>query len=187
MLERELGRGGNAVVYLAHDRKHDRPIALKVLSPELAQSVRAERFLREIQIAAKLIHPYILPCATPGKRLAVSTTSCLGSTGSRRAIGSSESKEQLLGEQIARDVAEALSYAHRQGVVHRDIKPENVLLRAGHAVVADFGIARALTEASGQSVTATGIAVGTPFYRGPEQGGGEQDARWAERSIVWAV
>ncbi|MGE5800727.1 MAG: protein kinase domain-containing protein [Gemmatimonadota bacterium] len=175
-IERELGRGGNAVVYLAHDRKHGRHVALKVLLPELAQSVRTERFLREIEIAARLSHPHVLPLHDSGE-----VNGCLyyvmpyveGETLRHRL----EREPQLpLGDalQIAREVADALAYAHERGIVHRDIKPENILLEAGHAVVADFGLARALTAAGSPTVSQAGIAVGTPLYMSPEQGAGSR-------------
>ena len=175
-IERELGRGGNAIVYLAYDPKHNRRVAVKVLLPELAQSVRAERFLREIQIAAQLTHPHILPLldsGQAGESLYYVMPYVAGeSLRDRLARDKQLPLEDAL--QIAREVAAALSYAHRQEIVHRDIKPENILLSDGHAVVADFGIARALSEAGGQSVTATGIAVGTPVYMSPEQGAGSR-------------
>ncbi len=190
-VQRELGHGGNAVVYLAHDRKHDRQVALKVLSPELALSVRAERFLREIQIAAKLSHPHILMVIDSGE-----AAGCLFYV--MPYVAGESLRDRLSREhqlpladalQIAREVADALSYAHTHGVVHRDIKPENILIQAGHAVVADFGIARALSEAGGQSVTATGIAVGTPVYMSPEQGAGSNtlDARSDIYSLACVV
>ena len=175
-LERELGRGGNATVYLAHDPKHNRRVALKVLLPELAQSVRAERFLREIQIAAQLTHPHILPIHDSGAAEGILYYVMPYVEGESLRDRLQREKRLPLADalQIAREVADALSYAHQHDVVHRDIKPENILLQAGHAVVADFGIARALTEASGQTVTQTGIAVGTPVYMSPEQAAGSK-------------
>ena len=176
-IERELGRGGNAVVYLAYDKKHSRKVALKVLLPELALSVRTERFLREIQVAAQLTHPHILPLYDSGE-----ANSCLYYV--MPYVEGESLRERLEREhqlpmadalQIAREVADALANAHQHAVVHRDIKPENILLEAGHAVVADFGVARALTAASGQPVTQGGIAVGTPVYMSPEQGAGSRE------------
>jgi TolB-like protein/tRNA A-37 threonylcarbamoyl transferase component Bud32/Tfp pilus assembly protein PilF len=175
-IEHELGRGGNAVVYLAHDRKHDRRVALKVLLPELAQSVRTERFLREIQIAAKLHHSHILMLIDSGATDGFLYYVMPFVEGESLRDRLQREKQIPVADalQIAREVADALSYAHQHDVVHRDIKPENILLQAGHAVVADFGIARALSEARGQTVTQTGIAVGTPVYMSPEQGGGSK-------------
>ena len=170
-VERELGRGGNAVVYLAQDHKHGRQVALKVLRPELAAGVRGERFLREILIAAQLTHPHILTLIDSGEAagcLYYVTPYVAGQT-LRERLDRERQLPVAEALSITRDVAEALGYAHEQGVVHRDIKPENILLEAGHAVVADFGIARALAAASDDDVTASGIAVGTPRYMSPEQ------------------
>jgi serine/threonine-protein kinase len=175
-VERELGRGGNATVYLAHDPKHDRRVAIKVLLPELALSVRAERFLREIQIAAKLTHPHILPIHDSGaaEGMLYYVMPYVEGESLRDRLQRENQLPLADALTIAREVAAALDYAHRHDVVHRDIKPENILLSDGHAVVADFGIARALTEASGQTVTQTGIAVGTPVYMSPEQAAGSK-------------
>ncbi len=126
-----------AVVYLAHDLRHNRQVALKVLRQEVAQTVGSERFLREIQLAAQLTRPHILPLFDSG------------------------------------EVAGALDFAHRQGIVHRDIKPQNILLHDGHALVADFGIGKALSAVEGESLTQTGMSVGTPAYMSPEQAVGE--------------
>ena len=187
-LEREIGRGGNAVVFLAHDEKHDRPVALKVIIPELAQGVRSERFLREIQIAAKLTHPHILPLHDSG-----SVDSVLYYV--MPYIKGKSLRERLDREtqlpledalRITRDVAAALGHAHEHGVVHRDIKPENILLdNSGEAIVADFGIARALTVAGGQTVTETGVAVGTPAYMSPEQATGRSEID--QRSDIYSL
>jgi len=171
-IERELGRGGNAVVYLARDLRHDRRVAIKVIVSELAQSVRTERFLGEIQIAAKLTHPHILPLHDSGEAGGflyyvmpyVKGESLRARLDRERQLPVDESLR------ITRDVAAALSHAHNQGVVHRDIKPENILLdESGEAMVADFGIARALTVATDSGVTESGVAVGTPEYMSPEQ------------------
>jgi serine/threonine-protein kinase len=170
-LERELGRGGMAVVYEALDVRHDRTVAIKVLRPELAASLGAERFLREIQIAAKLTHPNILPLHDSGE--ADGTLFYVMPYIEGESLRDLLSREKQLSIddalQITREVGDALSYAHSLGVVHRDIKPENILFQAGHAVVADFGIARAVSEAGGESLTETGLAVGTPAYMSPEQ------------------
>jgi len=174
-LERELGRGGMATVYLAQDLKHDRRVALKILRPELAHALGPERFLREIRVTASLDHPHILPLLDSGHAAGLLYYLMPYVEGeSLRDRLSREAQlpfEQAL--QIAREVADALAYAHRRGVVHRDIKPENILLAGGHARVADFGIARALTAAGGESLTETGLAIGTPAYMSPEQAGGE--------------
>ncbi len=190
-IERELGAGGMATVYLALDLKHHRHVALKVLRPELAAAIGPERFLREIEISAGLHHPHILPLYDSGS---LSPSSPLRKA--ERGPGGEvlyyvmpfvegESLRDRLSREkqlplddallIAREVADALSYAHSRGVVHRDIKPENILLESGHAVVADFGIAKAISVAGGESLTQTGIAIGTPQYMSPEQAAGEKD------------
>ena len=143
-IERELGRGGNAVVYLAHDIKHDRQVAIKVLNPELALSVRTERFLREIQLTAKLTHPHILTLIDSGQA-GESLFYVMPFIAGESLRDRLKREKQLPIEdalKIVGDVAEALGYAHKQGVVHRDIKPENIMLSEGGAIVADFGIAR---------------------------------------------
>src|ERR1051325_5723099 len=176
-IERELGAGGMATVYLAQDLRHERKVALKVLRTELAASLGHERFLREITTTANLRHPHILPLYDSG---AADTTLYYvmpfveGETLRDRL---DREKQLPLDDalQIAGEVADALSYAHARGVIHRDIKPENILLEGGHAVVADFGIARAVTAAGAQSLTQTGMAIGTPAYMSPEQAGGEPD------------
>ena len=173
-VERELGHGGMAVVFLAQDAKHDRQVAIKVLRPELAAALGAERFLREIHVAAQLHHPHILPLYDSGEAasfLYYVMPYMEGETLRDRLERETQlSLEDAL--QITREVADALSYAHSHDVVHRDIKPENILLESGHAIVADFGIARAITAAGGEKLTETGIAVGTPAYMSPEQGTG---------------
>jgi len=179
-IERELGEGGMATVYLAEDLKLRRRVAVKVLKPELAAVLGPERFLREIETTASLRHPNILPLYDSGS---VPTSSPFlyytmpyveGETLRDRL---DREKQLPLDDalEITRDIAEALSYAHSAGVIHRDIKPENVLLEHGHAVVADFGIARAISVAGGQGLTQTGLAVGTPPYMSPEQAAGGKD------------
>jgi eukaryotic-like serine/threonine-protein kinase len=173
-IESEIGRGGMATVYLAHDTQHDRPIALKVLHPELAASLGAERFQREIRLAAKLQHPHILGVHDSG-----STDGYLWFT--MPFVDGESLRDRLNRERqlpvadavrIAREIALALDYAHRHGVVHRDIKPENILLIDGQAMVADFGIARALGQRD-EGLTSTGMSIGTPAYMSPEQASGE--------------
>jgi serine/threonine-protein kinase len=174
-IELELGHGGMADVFLAHDVKHGRNVAIKVLRPEIAAALGAERFLREITIAAQLHHPHILPLYDSGEAGGLLYYVMPYVEGeSLRARLDRETQLPLEDAlQIAREVADALAYAHRHDVVHRDIKPENILLESGHAMVADFGIARAITAAGGEKLTETGIAVGTPAYMSPEQASGE--------------
>jgi tetratricopeptide (TPR) repeat protein len=185
-LERELGHGGMATVYLAEDVRHRRQVAIKVLHPELGAVLGAERFLREIGIAARLNHPHILPLHDSGTldlglgRPVLFYAMPYVSGRSLRERLREELQlpiEEALG--IARQVADALEHAHRQGVIHRDIKPENILLADGQAVLADFGIARALDVAGGERLTETGLAIGTPAYMSPEQSAGstQVDAR----------
>ena len=190
-IERELGRGGMAIVYLAHDLRHDRPVALKVLHPELAETIGTERFLREIKLAARLQHPHIISVHDSGE------AGTRGS-GARQLwftmpyIDGESLRERLHREhqlpvdeavRITREVALALDFAHRHGIIHRDVKPENILLVDGQALVADFGIGRALgvTGEAGKRgggddhLTGTGMAIGTPAYMSPEQAVGERD------------
>jgi len=176
-IERELGRGGMATVFLAQDEKHHRPVAIKVLSPELAAVLGGERFLREIEIAARLHHPHILPLYDSGEADGLLYYVMPYADGESLRDRLEREKQLPLDDalQIAREVADALSYAHSHDVVHRDIKPENILLESGHAVVADFGIARAITAAGGETLTGTGMAIGTPAYMSPEQAAGSTD------------
>ena len=192
-LERELGRGGMATVFLARDRKLGRPVALKVLDPDLAATVGADRFLREVRLTANLQHPHILPLLDSGEADGllyyvmpfVEGESLRGRLAREKQLAI----EDALG--IAREVADALDYAHRQGVVHRDIKPDNILIHEGHALVADFGIARALEAAPGDDAkptwrTTAGAVLGTPAYMSPEQASGsmELDGRSDQYSLA---
>ena len=174
-LDRELGAGGMATVYLAHDLKHERDVAIKVMKADLAESVGRERFLREIQLAARLSHPHILPLHDSGEvdgTLFYVMPNVQGQTLRDRlnATGQMAVAEAV---RIASEVAGALDYAHRHGVVHRDIKPENIMLQDGHALVADFGIGKAVSEAGNDTLTQAGMSVGTPAYMSPEQAVGE--------------
>src|SRR5574341_1003546 len=176
-IERELGRGGMATVYLALDKKHGRNVAIKVLRPGLAASLGAERFLREIGIAARLAHPHILPLIDSGEIQGmlyyVSPYVPGGSLRDRLAAeGQLPVKDTL---RIAQEVGAGLDYAHRNGFVHRDVKPENILFADRLAGLADFGIARACSAAGADNLTEVGLAVGTPEYMSPEQASGEQN------------
>jgi len=178
-IERELGAGGMATVYLAQDVRHHRQVALKVLRPELTESLGAERFLREIQIAAALHHPHILPLYDSGEAGGFLYYVMPLAEGESLRDRLRREKQLPIEESLryALEIADALSYAHSKGLVHRDIKPENILVESGHAVVADFGIARAISSASDGRTTLTeaGVAVGTPGYMSPEQAAGEKD------------
>src|SRR5436190_18503327 len=197
-IERELGAGGMATVYLAHDIKHDRKVAIKVLKPELAAVLGAERFIVEIKTTAALQHPHILPLfdsgSIPGHPDASEAN---GHPDGGEAAGGpaflyyvmpyiqgETIREKLNREtqfgideaiRIAREVADALDYAHRHGVIHRDIKPENILLHDGRAMVMDFGIALAVSAAAGGRMTETGLSLGTPHYMSPEQATAEKE------------
>jgi serine/threonine protein kinase len=175
-IERELGRGGMATVYLAQDLKHNRPVALKVMREEIAITLGADRFLREIEIAARLQHPHILPLFDSGEAEGL-LYYVMPFVEGETLRGRLQRERQLPVEDacaITRQMAGALAHAHSQGVIHRDIKPENILLSAGVAVVADFGIAKAISAASSRpGDTSAGMAIGTPAYMSPEQAGGE--------------
>jgi TolB-like protein/tRNA A-37 threonylcarbamoyl transferase component Bud32 len=176
-VEGEIGHGGMANVYLAQDLKHDRRVAIKVLRPDLASMLGPERFLREIQIEAGLQHINILPIHDSGEAGGFLYYVMPYVEGESLRARIDREKQLPLDDalHITHEIAEALSYAHDHGIVHRDIKPENILLSGGHAVLADFGIARAIGVAGGQRVTESGHAVGTPHYMSPEQAGGEPD------------
>ena len=182
-LVRELGRGGMATVWLADDLRHDRQVALKLLHSELASSLGADRFLREIRIAARLQHPHILTvldsgaAAAPkgGPELLWYTMPYVEGETLRSRLAREGQLPLADALRIARDVAEALDHAHAHGVIHRDIKPENILLSPGHALVADFGIAAALQSPTDDTrLTETGVVLGTPHYMSPEQAAGER-------------
>jgi serine/threonine protein kinase len=200
VLEREAGAGGMAIVYLARDLRHNRLVAIKVVRPELAGALGIDRFLREIELAASLQHPHILPVFDSG---------AIDEAGAGRVpyfvmpFVEGETLRQRLQREgrlpvedavtLAGEIADALAYAHAHGVVHRDIKPENVLLSGGHAVVADFGVAKALERGAAADtpagtsaqLTRVGFAVGTPQYMSPEQAtGGEVDPRSDQYSLA---
>ncbi len=176
-VERELGRGGMATVYLARDVKHQRRVALKMLRPDLAASLGAERFLKEIEIVARLTHPHILSlydsCADHSCLYYVMPFIEGGSL--RQRLERDRRLDTAGALAIAGSVADALTYAHRQGVLHRDIKPENILFGEGYPIVADFGIAKAIVTAGGENLTRTGFPLGTPGYMSPEQAAGLTD------------
>ncbi|MGH7512614.1 MAG: serine/threonine-protein kinase, partial [Gemmatimonadales bacterium] len=179
-IERELGRGGMATVYLARDLKLERRVALKLLRPELRAALGPERFLREIDIAARLTHPNILPLYDAGEadgRLFYAMPYVEGES-LRQRLAREPQLPVAEAVRIAGQVAAALAHAHGQGIVHRDIKPENILLAGDHALVADFGIAKALDASRAEKLTESGLSLGTPAYMSPEQGsGGMVDAR----------
>jgi eukaryotic-like serine/threonine-protein kinase len=197
-IERKLGQGGMAVVFLAEDLKHHRPVAIKLLKPELSAALGSERFLREIAIAAALQHPHILPLYDSGEARNPHDSAAGSLLYYVMPFAEGESLRQRLAREsqlplddalrITREVGSALQYAHEHGVVHRDIKPENIMLSGGQAVVADFGIARALYAASDEPLTVSGMVVGTPQYMSPEQaGGGAVDGRSDQYSLACTV
>ncbi|HEU4524358.1 MAG TPA: protein kinase, partial [Gemmatimonadales bacterium] len=186
-LEQEIGAGGMATVYLAHDLRHDRRVALKVLRPDLAAVIGAERFLAEIRLTANLQHPHILPLFDSGEADSFLYYVMPFVEGESLRDRLTREKQLPVDEavRLACEVASALDYAHRRGVVHRDIKPENILLHDGRALVADFGIALAASKASGTRMTETGMSLGTPHYMSPEQAMGEREI--TARSDVYAL
>ncbi len=176
-IERELGHGGMATVYLAHDLKHDRKVAIKVLKPELAAVLGADRFVVEIKTTASLQHPHILPLFDSGTAdgFLFYVMPFIDGETLRAKLDRETQLSVDESVKIARDVADALEYAHQHGVIHRDIKPENILLHAGRPMVADFGIALAVSAAAGGRMTETGLSLGTPHYMSPEQATAEKE------------
>ena len=199
-LERELGQGGMATVFLAQDLKHDRPVAIKVLRAELAAAIGAERFLREIRIAAQLQHPHILTLIDSGAVPAADERDAAMLYYVMPFVHGESLRQRLTRDgrlpaaesvPILREVLDALAYAHHQGIAHRDIKPENIMLSGRHALVVDFGVAKAIaaggtvSPAAGTALTTMGLAIGTPAYMAPEQAAGQ--ARWTLRADLYAV
>ena len=176
-LEREVGRGGMATVYLARDAKHGRNVAVKVMRPDLAASLGSERFLREIEIAAKLQHTHILTLIDSGERdgFLYYVMPYVDGGSLRDRLLREKRLDPAAAIPLVKQIADALSYAHRNGVVHRDIKPENILFSQGHPVVTDFGIAKAVSTAAPEHLTRTGFPLGTPGYMSPEQAAGSTD------------
>jgi serine/threonine-protein kinase len=187
-IEREIGAGGMATVYLAHDRRHNRKVAVKVLRPELAAVVGADRFLHEIQVTANLQHPHILPLFESGEAggflyyvMPFVEGESLRDRLRREGQLPTSEVARLLGQ-----IADALGYAHARGVLHRDIKPDNVMMSGRHATVMDFGVARAVTEAADQAaLTMEGVAIGTPAYMAPEQAAA--DPQIDHRADIYAL
>ncbi|HEY6060352.1 MAG TPA: serine/threonine-protein kinase, partial [Gemmatimonadales bacterium] len=189
-LERELGHGGMATVFLAQDLKHRRKVAIKVLKPEIAAAIGPERFQREIEIAAQLQHPHILPLYDSGE--AAGYLYYVMPYVEGESLRDRLNREKQLPQEdvvkITSEVASALGYAHSREFVHRDIKPENIMLSGGTAVVADFGIARAASAVEQQQLTQTGTVIGTPLYMSPEQGtGSDVDGRSDQYSLACVV
>ena len=186
-IERELGAGGMATVYLAEDVRHHRKVAVKVLHPELSAVLGPERFLKEITLTASLQHPHILPLFDSGS--AASQLFYVMPFVEGETLRARLERERQLpvadAVRIASEAADALAYAHARGIIHRDIKPENILLQNGHALVADFGIALAVEQAGGQRMTQTGISLGTPQYMAPEQAMGERNVD--QRADIYAL
>jgi serine/threonine protein kinase/Flp pilus assembly protein TadD len=187
-INREIGRGGMATVYLADDFRHDREVAVKVLHPELASALGSDRFLREIKLAAKLNHPHILPLFDSGEAGGFLFYVMPYVEGESLREKLNREKQLTLEDSVmmTRSIAGALDYAHRHGIVHRDIKPENILLHEGEVMVTDFGIAKAVSAAGNETLTQTGMVVGTPAYVSPEQAAGELeiDGRSDEYSLA---
>jgi serine/threonine-protein kinase len=176
-IERQLGSGGMSVVYLAEDLRHGRPVALKVLRPEIAAALGRERFLQEIRLTARLDHPHILPMLDSGEDSGVLWYTMPYVKGETlRDLLRREAQLPLdVALDVAHQIALALDHAHRDGVIHRDLKPENILISEGQARVADFGVARALSAAGSERITEAGLVVGTPTYMSPEQAAGDRE------------
>ncbi len=187
-IDKEIGQGGMATVYLADDLRHERKVAVKVLRPDLAAALGAERFLREIKIAANLTHPHILPLHDSGEAdgfLYYVMPYIQGDT-LRERIEKEVELPVAEAVRILREVTDALAFAHSHGVIHRDIKPDNIMLSGGHAMVMDFGVAKAVSEATGrEKITTVGVALGTPAYMSPEQATADQHVD--HRSDIYAV
>ena len=191
-IDRELGRGGMASVWLAHDIRHDRPVAIKVLHPEVAGAIGVDRFVREIRVTAHLQHPNIVPVLDSGTFIGPGGATLPWYAMTYVAGESLRARLDREGQlpvdeavRITAEAAEALAAAHREGVIHRDIKPENLLLAGGRTWVADFGIAKALVDVGGETLTSTGFIVGTPAYMSPEQATGDRvDARTDQYSLA---
>jgi serine/threonine-protein kinase len=185
-VEDELGAGGMAVVFRAHDLRHDRPVALKVLRPELATAIGADRFLHEIRLTAGLQHPHILPLYDSGEAdgLLFYVMPLVAGESLRQRLARERQLPLADAIRLTGEIADALAAAHARGIVHRDVKPDNILLSGDHALVADFGIARAVEVAGAARLTATGLAIGTPGYMAPEQAG---DESLDQRADVYAL
>jgi eukaryotic-like serine/threonine-protein kinase len=175
-VESELGQGGMATVYLAHDLKHDRDVAIKVLRDDVAASVGRDRFLREIRLAAKLSHPHILPLYDSGdaEGTLFYVMPVVEGQSLRERLDTQRQLPIADAVRIASEVAGALEHAHRVGIIHRDVKPENIMLQDGHVLVADFGIGKAISDTTSDTLTQVGMSVGTPAYMSPEQAVGEE-------------
>ncbi|CAN5164778.1 hypothetical protein BH23GEM2_BH23GEM2_03230 [soil metagenome] len=190
-IEREIGRGGMATVYRAHDRRHERSVAVKVLNRDVAAAIGTDRFLQEIKTAASLTHPHIVPVHDSGQAEGMLFYVMPHIEGGSLRDRLAREKRIPLVEvvRMTRQIAAALDFAHRHGVVHRDIKPENIILYEGEPLILDFGIAKAISEAGGDNLTRTGIAIGTPAYLSPEQGSGETviDGRSDQYSLACMV
>ena len=186
-VEREVGQGGMATVYLARDLKHARPVALKVLRPELAAAMGGDRFPREIQIVAQLSHPHILPLHDSGEMggFLFYVMPFVEGESLRQKLTREGRLPLHEAVRILREVTDAVAYAHQRGIVHRDIKPDNVMLSGRHALVTDFGVAKAVSAAGADKLTTVGLALGTPAYMSPEQAMGETDLD--HRSDIYAL